>query len=113
MAHALLAYLSGVLRPSNPTTDDAADLVRKVTGQAPKLLEWTAHVEPSVDVAGFERMVARRCAVGEDRLHDVGFALHRVPVPDHTRVVASVWPVTQCVIGVHARKEREGLLENP
>lgn len=42
-----------------------------------------------------------------------GLVLRSVPVQDHTRVVALVWPVTQCVIAGHAGKEWEALLENP
>jgi hypothetical protein len=42
-----------------------------------------------------------------------GLVLRSVPVQDHTRVAALVWPVTQCVIAGHAGKEWEALLENP
>lgn len=83
--------LHGITRPADPDASLAAEVVREVTGHAPTLLTWTEQLDPPQDSGAFERMVARRCCVGEERLDDVGLALHRVPPPGQRRMAALVW----------------------
>jgi SAM-dependent methyltransferase len=84
--------LHGVLRPADPDVDLAAEVVRAVIGVTPTIVRWTEQLDEVQDMPAFERMVARRVCVGEDRLDDVGLALHRVPPPAQRAMAALVWP---------------------
>lgn len=83
--------LHGIRRPSEPTADLAADLVREVTGRTPTRLTWTEEVAPPPDTEAFLLMLARRvCARPDqhDRLRDL---LHRMPPPTTRDMAALVW----------------------
>lgn len=84
--------LHGLLRPSEPTARTAEDLVRQLTGSAPVRRSWTVQRPVPDDEERLVRLVARRCAVGEDRIDDVRTALRRVPPARTTRFVALAWP---------------------
>ncbi|MDZ7790089.1 MAG: hypothetical protein U5L08_06260 [Xanthomonadales bacterium] len=84
--------LHGIRRPSEPTADLAADLVREVTGVTPTYLTWAQQVEPPVDHEAFVRMLARRtCArpAQHDQLRDL---VQRMPPPMTREMAALVWP---------------------
>lgn len=83
--------LHGIGRPSEPTADLAADLVREVTGEVPTQLAWTEQVARPQDTEAFLRMLARRvCARPEqhDQLRDL---LERMPPPTTRDMAALVW----------------------
>lgn len=83
--------LHGIRRPSEPTADVAADLVREVTGATPTYLTWSEEVAPPEDAEAFLRMLARRvCARPEqhDHLRDL---LARMPPPGTRDMAALVW----------------------
>jgi SAM-dependent methyltransferase len=84
--------LHGLVRPSEPTAGTAEDVVRQVTGHAPVRRSWTVQRPVPDDEEQLVRLVARRCAVGEDRFDDVRTALRRVPPARTTRFVALAWP---------------------
>ena len=86
--------LHGILRPSEPTSDTAVDLVRERTGATPEVRRWTVARPAPVDEDAFARLVARRCAVGADRLDEVRTALERVPPSTRTTFVAIAWQGT-------------------
>lgn len=84
--------LHGIRRPSEPTADLAADLVREATGERPTHLTWSEEVAPPEDDDAFLRLLARRtCARPEqhDHLRDL---LGRMPPPRVREMAALVWP---------------------
>lgn len=83
--------LHGIRRPSEPTADLAADLVRETTGVTPTCLMWTRQVDPPADHEALLRMLARRtCARPEqhDQLRDL---VARMPPPTTREMAALVW----------------------
>lgn len=89
-----LEQLHGLARPSEPSAATAADVVRQVTGRPPATRTWTVERRREVEDERLVRLVARRCAVGDDRLDDVRTALRRVPPAAATSFVALSWPGT-------------------
>lgn len=86
--------LHGLGRPSEPSAATAADIVREVTGRRPATRRWSVDRARDVEDERLVRLVARRCAVGEDRFGDVRTALRRVPPAATISFVALSWPGT-------------------
>jgi SAM-dependent methyltransferase len=86
--------LHGIRRPSEPTADLAADVVRETTGATPTMLAWTEQVEPPPDPEAFLRVVARRSCARSDQLDELRTILHRIPPPTTREMAAIVWPGT-------------------
>lgn len=84
--------LHGIRRPSEPTADLAADVVRESTGATPMLLTWNEQVEPPPDAEAFLRVVARRSCARPDQLDELRTILHRIPPPTTREMAALVWP---------------------
>lgn len=82
--------LHGLRRPSEPTDETAVDVVGEVTGAVPRTVSWTVERRrrPAEQLL---RVVARRCAVGEDRFDELRGALRRVPPPTRTTFTAMAW----------------------
>lgn len=84
--------LHGLSRPSRPSADLAADVVRD-TGGRPEVLRWTTtHDHPGGEA--LVRRVAAATCVGPDRLDDVRAALGRTPPPTTRAMVGLVWDGT-------------------
>lgn len=83
--------LHGIRRPSEPTADLAADVVREATGATPTLLTWHDRVEPPQDPEAFLRVVARRSCARPDQLDELRTILHRIPPPTTREMAALVW----------------------
>lgn len=84
--------LHGIRRPSEPTADLAADVVRETTGATPTLLTWTEQVEPPPDTGAFLRVIARRSCARPDQHDELRTILHRIPPPTTRGMAAVVWP---------------------
>jgi SAM-dependent methyltransferase len=88
--------LHGLQRPTNPTADHAADVVRS-TGPRPGVLRWsepTRWAEVDRHDPDLVAEVSRRCVVPPARAADVRAALDRIPPPTVRRMVGLVWPGT-------------------
>lgn len=84
--------LHGLARPSRPSADLAADVVRE-HGARPEVLRWTTtHDHPGGE--DLVRRVAAATCVGPDRLEDVRAALERTPPPTTRAMVGLVWDGT-------------------
>lgn len=84
--------LHGIRRPSEPTADLAADVVRECIGTPPTFLTWSDRVEPPADDEAFLRVVARRSCARPDQLDELRTILRRVPAPTTRQMSALVWP---------------------
>lgn len=84
--------LHGIRRPSEPTADLAADVVREATGIVPTVLTWSDQVEPPPDHEAFVRTLARRSCARPDQLDDLRTILRRIPPPTTREMAALVWP---------------------
>jgi len=81
--------LHGLPRPSRPSADLAADVVR-ATGARPEVLRWTTtHDHPGGEE--LVRRVAAATCVGPERLDDVRAALERTPPPTTRAMAGLVW----------------------
>ncbi len=84
----------GIRRPAEPTAEVAADVVREVTGIAPRFVTWTDHLSRPDDDEALLRLVARRACVRDDQLDDLRDVLARLPVPTTRAMAALVWDRT-------------------
>lgn len=85
----------GIRRPAEPTAEVAADVVREVTGTAPRFVTWTAHLERRGDDEELLRLVARRACVRDEQLDDLRDVLRRLPLPTARAMAALVWDPPQ------------------
>ncbi len=83
--------LHGIRRPSEPTAEWAADVVRETAGASPTFLAWSEQVEAPPDQEAFLHVLARRTCARPDQLDELRAILRRIPPPTTREMAALVW----------------------